>query len=479
MFTMSSRMLCFLFVPLIALGEIRRPPLGWNSWISYKSCINESEFLLNLEAFDSLLVPFGYSYLVIDGGWSRDPGSDETEHIDQYGRPQPSPIKFPHSSNGTGFVWLAEQVHAKGLKFGLWVGRGIHELAIDQNTPILGTTNPVIYAKQIVNQSEQCGSKDFYGVKSNHNGSQQFIYSLYSQFKEWGVDFIKNDCSFGNKLIADQVNYVFNAMDQVYDESNNKSEFVYSLSPGREQYPPSHYNNMSYWSSHSSMYRITSDCWDEWSKDILTHFNVSAQFASAGFIGSNGRDAGLSFPDLDMLALGFINNGNENANHGICGPYKYSDLSPSQQRVTFTLWSISRSPLIFGGSVKDLFNDKFTLDLITNQIALNVNQNSSRNREISSVYDKNGNPMNVTWSADGVVVDNNDFYVAFFNVDLKSNKKIEFTLSFQQIFDDHYNYTQCKYVEAWTNDTGIFQNSIIQYSVKSNDTALLYLNDCT
>jgi hypothetical protein len=46
-----------------------------------------------------------------------------------------------------------------------------------------------------------------------------------------------------------------------------------------------------------------------------------------------------------------------------------------------TLWSIFRSPLMFGGNLPD--NDEFTTSLITNEEIIRVNQNSTENKEIS------------------------------------------------------------------------------------------------
>ena len=51
----------------------------------------------------------------------------------------PRPNRFPSSSGGKGFKPLADYVHAKGLKFGIHIMRGIPRQAVRDNTPILGT----------------------------------------------------------------------------------------------------------------------------------------------------------------------------------------------------------------------------------------------------------------------------------------------------------------------------------------------------
>eukprot|EP01084_Bolivina_argentea_P080009 144974_1 len=82
------------------------PPRGWNSWQSYRSCINETQVIENAEAVVKYLQPYGYELIVIDGGWA--------SGVDEYGRPIPDTNKYPHSKDGT-FKWLSEQIHSMGL----------------------------------------------------------------------------------------------------------------------------------------------------------------------------------------------------------------------------------------------------------------------------------------------------------------------------------------------------------------------------
>ena len=70
----------------ISRSNLLTPPRGWNSWISYRGCINESQVLENAESVVKYLKPYGYEYVVIDGGWSS--GDNGTQFIDQYGRPR-------------------------------------------------------------------------------------------------------------------------------------------------------------------------------------------------------------------------------------------------------------------------------------------------------------------------------------------------------------------------------------------------------
>ena len=168
--------------------------------------------------------------------------------------------KWPHSANGQGFKWLSSQIHQMGLKFGVWVGRGITQTALTANTPVYGTDN-TIFVKDIYSPSTKCPwDSDLFSADPAKNGSQQFINSLYTQFAEWGIDFIKNDCTFGPNYYPDQIDLINNAMDDI-KKNMNGYEFVYSLSPGQINDGPSNLPNVSHTTSQVNMYRISMDTW--------------------------------------------------------------------------------------------------------------------------------------------------------------------------------------------------------------------------
>ena len=94
------------------------PPMGWNSWNTFGWQINEQ---LILEMADLMASQgyreAGYEYLVIDDCWSlRERGKD--------GRIVPDPEKFPH-----GMKAVADYVHSKGLKFGMYSCAGVRTCA--------------------------------------------------------------------------------------------------------------------------------------------------------------------------------------------------------------------------------------------------------------------------------------------------------------------------------------------------------------
>ena len=93
-------------------GLAQTPPMGWNSWNIFKCEINE---VLIREVADSLISSgmkdAGYEYIVIDDCWQIDRDSSGTIVAD--------PRRFP-----SGIKALAEYIHSKGLKFGLYSDAG-------------------------------------------------------------------------------------------------------------------------------------------------------------------------------------------------------------------------------------------------------------------------------------------------------------------------------------------------------------------
>ena len=88
---------------------LTRPPMGWNSWNTFASDIDETMIMETADAMvNEGLLDLGYEYLVIDDCWSE-------KVRDAAGRLVPDHIKFPH-----GMKYVADYVHSKGLKFGMY-----------------------------------------------------------------------------------------------------------------------------------------------------------------------------------------------------------------------------------------------------------------------------------------------------------------------------------------------------------------------
>jgi len=399
------------------------------------------------------LYPFGYEYVVIDYLWFQDINDPSKLYIDEYGRLQPDPNRYPHSADGSGFKWIGEQIHNLGLKFGIHVMRGISQTAIDAKSKVYGTNG--ITADMIVEPNTECNW--YNGVSAldmNKNGSQQFENSLYQQYSEWKVDFIKNDCVYGGNYVPDQIESVSKAI------VLSGREMVYSLSPGNYAGPSI---MAQFIHNITNMYRLTGDDWDKYS-DITQHFNVVAEHAKANLIGASGKN-GLSWPDSDMLPFGLISTPGTAS-----GPTRMTNLTPGQQRIQFTLWCIARSPLMFGGVAFALSNDSFTRELITNKMALSVNYNSTDNRQLASSTYNDNNPIAIKWAA----TQGNDYYVALFNVD--GSKMRTMNVSLNEVTNNVWR--SCDYTDIWESKTGKTGTDITM-NVALQDVTFLFLENCS
>ncbi|KAL8253616.1 hypothetical protein R6Q59_031837 [Mikania micrantha] len=376
----------FSYESVLSENRASLPPRGWNSYDSFCWTISEEEFLQNAQLVKQKLHAHGYEYAVVDYLWYRKlvPGAyvDSLGYdvIDEWGRMIPDPVRWPSSKGGKGFSEVAKKVHEMGLKFGFHVMRGISTQAVNANTPILDITTGKAYvesgkiwhAKDIGIKERTCAwmKNGFMSVNTTLGAGRAFLRSLYHQYAEWDADFIKHDCVFGEDLQLDEISVVSGILKEL-----NRT-ILYSLSPGSSATPAMAKKVAPL----VNMYRVTGDDWDNWG-DVATHFDVSREFAAASMIGGNGL-LGSSWPDLDMLPLGWLTDAGANV-----GPHRNSSLSLEEQKTQLTLWSMARSPLMFGGDMRNL--DNTTYGLITNPILLEINSFSSNNQEFPYITSTN------------------------------------------------------------------------------------------
>ncbi|KAK2636601.1 hypothetical protein Ddye_031393 [Dipteronia dyeriana] len=369
-------------IPDRGLDHARLPPRGWNSYDSFCWTISEEEFLQSAEIISQRLRPHRYEYVVVDYLWYRRKvegayvDSLGFDVIDEWGRMIPDPDRWPSSRGGKGFTEVAKKVHAMGLKFGIHVMRGISTQAFNANTPILDSLKGGVYqesgrqwrAKDIGLKERACVwmPHGFMSVNTKLGAGRAFLRSLYRQYAEWGVDFVKHDCVFGDDLDIDEISFVSEVLKGL------DRPILYSLSPGTSVTPAM----AKEVSGLVNMYRITGDDWDTWG-DVVSHFNVTRDFSTANMIGAKGL-RGKSWPDLDMLPLGWLTDQGLNV-----GPHRWCKLSPDEQRTQMTLWAMAKSPLMFGGDVRKL--DNLTYSLITNPTVLEINSFSWNNKEFPYV----------------------------------------------------------------------------------------------
>jgi alpha-galactosidase len=91
-------------------GLALTPPMGWNSWNTFQTNINEELVKQTADLMvSSGMKDAGYTYIVLDDGWMA------MERDSVTGNLVADPKKFPH-----GMKAVADYVHSKGLKFGLY-----------------------------------------------------------------------------------------------------------------------------------------------------------------------------------------------------------------------------------------------------------------------------------------------------------------------------------------------------------------------
>ena len=372
------------------------PPMGWNSWDCYGPTVVESEVKANADYMAAHLKKFGWQYIVVDIRWYVDNDKahgynekDPSIVMDDYGRFQPSLVRFPSSANGAGFKPVADYIHSKGLKFGIHIMRGIPKEAVNKNTPIQGSMHR---AGDIYNSDHLCTwLNDMYTVDDQKEGSQEYYNSIFNLYASWGIDFVKIDDLSAPYYHEGEIDLIRKAIDQ------SGRKIVLSTSPGETPVA-----NRDHISSNANMWRIVNDLWDNW-KQLKEEFEVCNRWSSHIGYGH--------FPDCDMLPLGHIGIRAERGNDRMSG------LTKDEQVTMMTLFAIFRSPLMFGGNLPD--NDPFTLSLLTNKKVLRVNQHSTENKQLIS---KDGV---ICWTATDPKT--RDKYLAVFNLnDSKSRNGEDF-----------------------------------------------------
>jgi alpha-galactosidase len=371
------------------------PPMGWNSWDSFGTSVTEAEVKANADYMAKNLAKFGWQYIVADIQWSEPnpqthgyrPNTELT--MDEYGRLQPAPNRFPLATGGKGFKPLADYVHSKGLKFGFHIMRGIPRRAVDANLPISGSK---VTAAAVANKESICRwNSDMYGVDTSREGGQDYYDSIAKLYAPWGADFIKADDMFGFGPGGDHSSEI-EALSRAIQKTGRP--IVLSLSPGTRDT-----SKVEFIGAHAQMWRISGDFWDRW-------IDLKRQFPN--FTKWNPYVNPGNWPDGDMLPLGHIGIRAER------GDPRMSLLTHDEQRTLMTLWSIARSPLMFGGHLPD--NDDFTLGLISNDEVLAVDQNATRSRELFARENQ------VAWMAEIAGSDAKD--LAIFHVGDTGEEKI-------------------------------------------------------
>ncbi|HEU4960507.1 MAG TPA: glycoside hydrolase family 27 protein [Sphingomonas sp.] len=310
-----------------------KPPMGWNSWDAYGFTLTEAQLKADAGIIAGLK-RLGWSYVVIDEGWyMRNPLGESLETrdflLDGNGILIPDPKRFPSASDGRGFKTLADWTHARGLKFGIHIIRGIPKEAVRKDLPI---ANSDFRATDAADTQDLCPWEDSsYGIKDNAAG-QAWYDALLHTYAKWGVDFLKVDCIADHPYRESEIRQIARAI------AKTGRPIVLSLSPG-----PASLDHAETFGETAQMWRVADDLWDRWSfapdrwpNGVRSVFDNLAKW--------NAYTRPGHWPDPDMLPFGML------APHPGWGELRRTQLSADEERTLFTIDAIARAPLILGGN---------------------------------------------------------------------------------------------------------------------------------
>ncbi|MBR6427202.1 MAG: glycoside hydrolase family 27 protein [Clostridia bacterium] len=256
------------------------PPMGYNTWNTFGEEICDSLIRETADAMvESGLLDAGYKYLVIDDCWSersRDPLTD---------RLVPDHVKFPY-----GMKSVADYVHSKGLKFGMYSCDGVRTCA-------------------------------------DYPGSFGHEFLDARTFAEFGVDFLKYDNCYKPESVP---GYMLYRKMGIALENCGREILFSACNWGCD--------DVHRWirSTGASMYRSTGDICDSFKSmtDIALSQLDNYCYSAPG-----------CFNDIDMLVAGMFGSGNV-ARGDVCTLTDYE--------THFALWCLLGAPLMIGCDVRSM-----------------------------------------------------------------------------------------------------------------------------
>ena len=275
------------------------PPMGWNSWNTFAEEINEALILSTADTMvESGLLAAGYNYLVIDDCWS-------LRQRDSQGHLVADPVKFPH-----GMAYVADYVHSKGLKFGMY---------------------------------SCCGTRTCAGYPA----SFEHEFEDAKQFAQWGVDYLKYDNCYKPRSVSSEL--LYHRMGMAL--ANCGRDIVFSACQWGTE-------DVHRWirSTGAHLFRSTADiqnCWNS-IRDIAV-----SQMDKMGYGGNYCHN------DMDMLVVGLYDGGGTSfIAAGGCNDIEY--------QTHFALWAMMGSPLMIGCDIRSMSD--MTKRILMNEEIIAINQ---------------------------------------------------------------------------------------------------------
>jgi alpha-galactosidase len=192
-------------------GLALTPPMGWNSWNKFACNVNEKVVRETADAMvSSGMRDAGYQYVVVDDCWAGDRDSNGFIAAD--------PQRFP-----SGIKALADYVHSRGLKFGIYSDAG----------------------------RLTCGGRP---------GSEGHEYQDALTYARWGVDYLKYDwCSTGDRSAKEAYAVMADAL------RLSGRAIVFSMCEWGTAKPWLWAKNVG------NLWRTTGDIWDSFDRNDAAH----------------------------------------------------------------------------------------------------------------------------------------------------------------------------------------------------------------
>ena len=335
------------------------PYMGWSSWSMQSSSypglnpngsysyLTEANVLKQTDALATTLKSAGYDYVNIDAGWWMD--NNWTPGYDQYGRQKPDPTRFPD-----GMKAVADHIHSKGLKAGIYLPVGLEKGAYGGGkSPIWNapgcTTADVVYPDLRTTN----GWDSAYKLNFGNPCAQKYIDSQAQLLAGWGYDFLKLDgVGPGSNKSGDNYNNVPDvaAWHQAITATGRPIHFELSWSLD--------IGHAADWQEYSNGWRIDTDVECYCSTLVTWNNSVKGRWNDAPAWSDKAGPGGWN--DLDSLDVG---NG------------QMDGITNAERQSYMTLWAINKSPLFTGDDLTKL--DSYGLSLLTNREVIAVDQNSS------------------------------------------------------------------------------------------------------
>jgi alpha-galactosidase len=274
------------------------PPMGWNSWNLFAGKVNDADVRGAADAMvSSGMKDAGYIYVNIDDTWQGERDAQGNIHANS---------KFPDMKA------LADYVHSKGLKIGIYSGPG----------------------------AQTCAK---YAGSLGHEAQDAKTYT------DWGFDYLKYDlCSFRQNMDQEAPNDPAKRTQMMKDAYEKMHKAL--LATGRPiVYSFCQYGWDAVWewgpSLGANLWRTTGDINPTWDRMTLIGFSQAglAKYAGPGH-----------WNDPDMLEVG---NGK---------------LTLDENRTHMSLWALLAAPLLAGNDLSKMKPE--TTQILTNREIIAIDQ---------------------------------------------------------------------------------------------------------